>query len=283
MALAKPLWQAEGLGSIFEHSRVRRIEHARDALSPVEQRVYELLWNTGSEGGSGDFRLVYYSLQRIATEARINIKTVRELIPRLMEKGFIRIEHKADVRRNIPTLYRVPGYDAVLFGQKRQNRRYIAKTGKGVFYVRPVSAQLLGMDQIPGGLEIVPREDRASAGAADPNAPADGTTPLSPTTSKLLASAIRQSLGAEPDEALLSGMVAACHENALAATGEAAEEAELLYFTQAKAQVLAGAPNIRNHLAVLRKAVPECFSGDTFRAYRAAAALRREGKRGGAD
>jgi hypothetical protein len=40
--------------------------------------------------------------------------------------------------------------------------------------------------------------------------------------------------------------------------------------------VILRSPNIRNHLAVLRKAVPECFLGESFRAYRTAAAQRRQ-------
>src|SRR5882757_1561781 len=134
------LWQAEGLGAIFEESRVRRIQRAQDALSLVEEKVYDLLWGTKNQRRD-EFRLVHFSLQRISTEARINIKTVRFLIPRLIEKGFLQIEHEADVRRNIPTLYRVPSYAVVLTDQKVRNRFAVAKTGKGVFYVHPYNSQ----------------------------------------------------------------------------------------------------------------------------------------------
>ena len=89
-----------------------------------------------------------------------------------------------------------------------------------------------------------------------------------------LAAAIRAALGIDPGHPLLAGMIAACHRNALATTGQGATEDELLYFTQSKAQALARAPNIRNHLAVLTRAVPVCFLGEAFRAYRAAALLR---------
>jgi hypothetical protein len=83
-------------------------------------------------------------------------------------------------------------------------------------------------------------------------------------------------LGVEPDTALLTGIIEACHQNAIQTTGEPANEEELLYFTASKARVIFRAPNIRNHLAVLRKAVPECFLGESFRAYRAAATLRKQ-------
>jgi hypothetical protein len=50
----------------------------------------------------------------------------------------------------------------------------------------------------------------------------------------------------------------------------------LIYFTASKASILSRTPNIRNHLAVLRKAVPECFLGETFRAYRLAAEAQKQ-------
>ena len=81
---------------------MRRIYQAQDSLSLVEEKVYDLLWGTKNQR-KDDFRLVHFSLQRIASEARINIRTVRELIPRLIEKGFILVEHEADARRNTAT------------------------------------------------------------------------------------------------------------------------------------------------------------------------------------
>jgi predicted transcriptional regulator len=305
---ALTLWQAEGLGTLIEQSRVRRIHQAQDALSLVEEKVYDLLWGTKNQR-KDEFRLVHYSLQRIAAEARINIKTVRELIPRLIEKGFIYIEHEADARRNIPTLYRVSGYAAVLSDQKRRNRLYVAKTGKGVVYVHSVSAAMttsdpsdltskpMGLDPSPMGVRPSGVEFRPTGGAPmgpmglDVSKPmgSGGTVSLgsytdsknrqtttSPATYTALVKCVQEVLGVEPDNALLTGIVDACHQNAFATTGEPATDEELVYFTGSKARVIFRSPNIRNHLAVLRKAVPECFLGESFQAYRAAAALRKQ-------
>jgi predicted transcriptional regulator len=305
---ARTLWQAEGHGTLIEQSRVRRIYQAQDALSLVEEKVYDLLWGTKNQR-KDEFRLVHYSLQRIAAEARINIKTVRELIPRLIEKGFIHIEHEADARRNIPTLYRVLSYIAALSDQKRRGRLYAAKTGKGVVYVHSVSAALaaagppdpasrpMGFEPEPMGVRPIGLESKPTG--VTPMGPmgldvskpmgSGGTvsignctdsknrqTTTSPAGFAALVGCIREALGVEPDQALLTVIVDACHQNAMQTTGEAATEEELLYFTASKARVISRAPNIRNHVAVLRKAVPECFLGESFRAYRAAAALRRQ-------
>jgi len=304
---ARTLWQAEGLGTFIESSRVRRITQAQDALSLVEERVYDLLWGTKNQRRD-EFRLVHYSLQRIAVEARINIKTVRELIPRLIEKGFIHVEHEADARRNIPTLYKVSSYAAVLNDQRRRDRLYAAKTGKGVVYVHAVSASLgtipLDTDSTPmgfgpppmgvppTGVDLKPTGTTPTGGmGADVSKPmgsagspsisgiytdSKSRQTTSPVTFAALVRGVQDALGVEPDTALLNGIIDGCHQNAIQTTGEPANEDELLYFTTSKARVISKSPNIRNHLAVLRKAVPECFLGESFRAYRAAAALRRQ-------
>jgi DNA-binding MarR family transcriptional regulator len=137
------LWRAEHLGAFFEGSRVRPINRAEDALSVAEQRVYELLWTTGTEGGD-DYRLVHCSLQRISSQLKLNIKTVRELLPRMAEKGFIAVEREADVRRNIATLYRVWSGRAILAAQQGFDRRWVVKTGRGVFYVHKTTVSVTG-------------------------------------------------------------------------------------------------------------------------------------------
>ena len=254
----KPLWQAEGIGTLFEQTRVRRISQAQDALSLVEEKVYDLLWGTKNQR-KDEFRLVHYSLQRIGTEARINIKTVRELIPRLIDKGFIQIEHHADVRRNLPTLYRVWSYAGVLANQKRHNRFYVAKSGKGVFYVHPVSASigpasLAPEDGVkPAGFDLIPPAQRPMGVGIKPtafNTPPSGVAPrgpmgvadvkpmggvgsaslgssldrfirqTSPATYVELLKIIKETLNAEADDGILTSIIATSHKNSLQTTGE---------------------------------------------------------------
>ena len=91
-----------------------------------------------------------------------------------------------------------------------------------------------------------------------------------------IATEIQEILGREADSPLLDAMIDACHQNAFQTTGEPASDDELLYFTSAKAKIIAQSPNIRNHVAVLRKAVPECFVGEAFVAFRIANRGRRD-------
>ncbi|HSL02391.1 MAG TPA: hypothetical protein VK901_02470, partial [Nitrospiraceae bacterium] len=143
VGLSQSMFLAEQLGTLFPIARVHRIRLAQDALSHVEEKVYDLLWGVKNQSRDS-YRLSEFSLQRIANEGRLNIKTVRELLPRLIDKGFIAIEREADVRRNRPTQYRVWSYSEVLADQRRRNRLWFVKTGKGVFYARPVSVGVTG-------------------------------------------------------------------------------------------------------------------------------------------
>jgi hypothetical protein len=95
--------------------------------------------------------------------------------------------------------------------------------------------------------------------------------PAFPEPFQDLALLCRDLFASEPDHQILAAMVADCHQRALATTGQPATADEILYFARLRAQVIRKAPNIRNHIAVLRKALPECFTGPTFRAYRSAA------------
>jgi predicted transcriptional regulator len=296
----RTLWQAEKLGALFEASRVRRITLAQDALSLVEEKVYDILWGPRNLRRD-EFRLVHYSLQRLSSDARINIKTVRELIPRLIDKGFVDIECEADPRRNTATLYRVWSYTSVLQRQRQRGRLYVVKTGKGVFYAFPVSASLepaptpMGLESAPIGV-TPPGSDPSPMGPA-PLAPVGAGAPrplgagaissidieleaekrqTSSATYAAIVAAIRDGFGVEADSSLVDAMLTECHRNAVATTGTEASDAELVYFAQSKVRALAGARNIRNHVAVLRRALPECFQGEAFRIYRKLAGRRME-------
>jgi hypothetical protein len=259
---SKIMWQVERLGTVFESgSRLRRIQSALDALSAVEEKVYRLLWGTPEEGQE-EFRLVQFSLQRISNEACINIKTVREMIPRLIEKGFLEIAAEADVRRNIPTTYRVWGLAAILSRLRRQNRFYVIRTGKGVLYAHPMQAMVSPLE--PTGEETI------GMGQGKPT-PRGLELPSGGSVLEDLAALCRDAFGVDPDRQTLASMVAECQENAIQTTGEPATGAEVLHFAAMRAEVMRKATNIRNHVAVLRKALPGCFTGPAYRAYRSAA------------
>lgn len=284
------MFVAEQLGTLFPASRVKRIRLAQEALSHVEEKVYDLLWGVKNQNRDAH-RFAEFSLQRIANEGRLNIKTVRELLPRLIEKGFIAIEREADVRRNRPTQYRVFSYSEVLADQRRRKRFWVIRTGKGVFYAHAVSVGVrrdeLTADPEPMGVDQEPMGFASSSLTKAVNSVGFVSEPMGfeskpggfePTSATLveLSRIVRDGLNLLPDESLLREMIADCRLKAQTTTGLAATDEEIQHFTAAKARVLRHATNLRNPLAVLRKAVPECFCGQPFIEFRSAEQLRRE-------
>jgi hypothetical protein len=87
---------------------------------------------------------------------------------------------------------------------------------------------------------------------------------------------VREGLNVPPDEGLLKALVLECRDRALKSAGTPATEDEILHFAAAKIRVLRTASNLRNPLAVLKKAVAECFSGQPFLEYREAESARKE-------
>lgn len=284
------MFLAEQLGALFPAARVHRIRLAQDALSHVEEKVYDLLWGVKNQSRDS-YRLSEFSLQRIANEGRLNIKTVRELLPRLIDKGFIGIEREADVRRNQPTQYRVWSYSAVLADQRSKNRLWFVKTGKGVFYARPVAVGVTGKDADPGDLEPMGVETKPSG--VDQDATGYDSKPMGSTVKPMgsdvgpmgvqispgllseLSRCIRMGLGLLPDEPLLKALVEECRQKARLTDGEPASDEEILQFTEMKIRVLRHASKLRNPLAVLKSAVPECFIGQPLVEHRAAERARK--------
>jgi len=82
-------------------------------------------------------------------------------------------------------------------------------------------------------------------------------------------------LGLLPDEPLLKALVEECRQKARLTDGEPASDEEILQFTEMKIRVLRHASKLRNPLAVLKSAVPECFIGQPLVEHRAAERARK--------
>lgn len=242
-------WVAEHLGSVFDVRRVRPIERATDALSAVELSVYRLFWSQQSGAvAAGPSRLAQFSLNRIAIETKVNIKTVRELLPRLTEKGFIEVAVDADAKLGLPATYRVWSEQTLLERMRVSGRQWVVRTGKGVFYAHPAGEPPAeAMKASPTGRDTSPLVAESRPTGVD-------ESPV-----EAIAAICRAEFGIEPGAAELSALIEECRQRAHA-SGSVISGPELLYFAESKARVIARASNIRNHFAVWRKALPECFA-----------------------
>jgi len=125
-------WQTEN-GDHFRSSRVRRIIRAQDALTHIEESVYNFLWGSKT---AEPYKLTDAGYAEISRSARIAKRNAPVVVERLIEKGFIRIERQADIWTRRPTQYRVFGYRAALDELDRRGRRWVVKSGNGVLFVR---------------------------------------------------------------------------------------------------------------------------------------------------
>ena len=125
----------EGTGGVFTSSRINRIQRAQDALTHVEEAVYDALWGSKKKEHENQ-RLVQMGYAELAKRSRVSKRSIQSVIDRLLEKRFIEVDTPADISSRKPTLYRVLGYGAVLRILRDSGRLHILRTGKGVFYAR---------------------------------------------------------------------------------------------------------------------------------------------------
>jgi hypothetical protein len=130
------LWMAEGGGGVFTSSRVKRIERAQDALTHVEEAVYDALWGTKRE--PEPFRLVQIGYAELAKRSRVSKRGIQRVTDRLLEKRFIQVETQANIYTRQSTIYRVFSYGTVLRFLRDTNRLHVVRTGTGVFYAHRI-------------------------------------------------------------------------------------------------------------------------------------------------
>jgi DNA-binding MarR family transcriptional regulator len=134
------LWRAESAAGIFTGSRVRRINNAQDALTHVEEAVYDALWGVKKKGEPETDRLAQMGYAELSGRSRVSKRTIQSVIDRLIDKGFIEIHEPADISSRKPTVYRVLSYGAVLKRTRETGRSWVVRTGRGVFYAHRLAA-----------------------------------------------------------------------------------------------------------------------------------------------
>jgi len=132
-------------------------------MSLGEERVYETLWHAREVDGvvsetkrSKTFSLGY---DRIARLVRLNEKSVRMLLPKLIAKRILEVVASENSANRIGRTYRIFSYEEILERQRTAGLSHVVKNGRAVEFVWPV-----------GGAPAPPTHDTAVRATPGPKA-----------------------------------------------------------------------------------------------------------------
>ena len=286
---------------------MQRVFIAQHSMSLGEERVYQTLWHGRESDGvfaeSKRSKTVCLGYDRMAGLVRLNEKSVRVLLPKLIHKKILEVVAAENSASRLGRTYRIFSYEEILGRQRAANLTHVVKNGRAIEFVWPEGS---AVGETPSAAEA-PLSVRSTARSAiragrDPTA-AEGDTPsvgattfpvadyarvtathaVSYSVSRLnayppdLAPKVRAIVSGFDDDALRV-LWAKCVQQAPDCTSE-----EVQYCLQLKAsQLLEGGKAANNAVALMLWAVPKCFEGPAalHLAYRqqrrAAGELRRQ-------
>lgn len=240
-------WWVDSLGTRYEGKRVQRVVIAQHSMSLGEERVYETLWHAREGDGvytesrrSKTFSLGY---DRIARLVRLNEKSVRLLLPKLIQKKILEVvaaEHSAS---RTGRTYRIFSYEEILERQRAANLTAVVKNGRAVEFVWPVQ-------EGDGSVGVAP-----TVGISSPveSPTVGGSSSAYPSELALKVRAILPSF----DEEALQNLWNRCVGVAADCTAD-----EVEYSLQLKArQLLSRSKAVNNPVGLMLWAVPKCFEG----------------------
>lgn len=244
-------WWVDTAGMRYEAKRVQRVIIAQHSMSLGEERVYETLWHGRESDGvlaesrrSKTFSLGY---DRIARLVRLNEKSVRILLPKLIAKRILEVVAAEDSASRIGRTYRIFSYEEILERQRAANLTAVVKNGRAVEFVWPVDdAPTVGVSPaMPPPSERL-AGDSPTVGASTSACPGD------------LASRVRAVVPAFDEEAL-KALWTNCARIAPDCTVD-----EVEYCLQLKAQqLLSRGKSVNNPVGLMLWAVPKCFEGQS--------------------
>lgn len=276
-------WWVDSAGTRYESKRVLRVVIAQHSMSLGEERVYQTLWHGRESDGiltetrkSKTFSLGY---DRISRLVRLNEKSVRVLLPKLINKKILEVVAAENSASRLGRTYRIFNYEEILERQRVANLRNVVKNGRAVEFVWPEDTASVGESPILPGV-AAPISSVANCGPKG-GATTEGDKPtVGPTKT-----AHNQSLPAKPNPTGRSGIPGGeypadlapkvqaivssfdddavrtlwvkCVEQASDCTSE-----EVEYCLRLKAQqLLVRGKSVTNPVGLMLWAVPKCFEG----------------------
>ena len=294
----------DGEGNRYESRRVQRVAIAQHSMALGEERVYQALWHAREHDGvffegkkTKTFSLGY---DRIAKLVRLNEKSVRLLLPKLIAKRIIEVIASENSATRTGRTYRIFSYEEILERQRAANLLYVVKNGRAVEFVQAGASPLARGTPTVGETEDhrnsldYPGESPTVGSSAKPTKPtvvatstvSVGQTPSQPvghssktsvgvTTTPLdiipvkqqsqtTSSSVRKALASYglPDDDAVHHMITQCKKNA-----PDVEYEEIAHFIHEKGQIIRNG-RISNPIGFLLVYVPKCFLGEGLREFR---------------
>jgi hypothetical protein len=261
-------------GSIVgRQQKIRRAVVAQDGHSSGEQLLYLSLWNA-ARPESHDTRLISIGYNGMSYLCKLERSNCKKNVQSLIEKLALEVTRAHEAASSTGTTYRIFSYGEILRRRKAAGLIWVIRTS-GVRFVKP-----MGDSPLPPVCDspMAPVSESHTGGIGNTPPPPVGEIPIhlgknrkaSKTTSS--SSVIYEALSqfGSVDDDVLKRLTQTCRNAASDCTDD-----EIVHFIREKA-VLIRAGRISNPIGFLLTAVPKCFSGDTFRFYRAEQVRRRE-------
>jgi len=136
-----PVW-IDSTGTVHEARRVKRIQSAQDTMTLGEERFYQSVWYASAISElveetphSKTFTLGY---DRLAKLVRLDEKSVRLLIPKLIAKKILDLLANEVSASRVGRTYRIFSLEKILERQRTANLTHIVKKGRAVEFVSQV-------------------------------------------------------------------------------------------------------------------------------------------------
>ena len=235
-----PPW-VDGQGVLHEARRVQAVREAEHSMTMGEERFYHSVWNSGDvQVESAESRTFTLGYDRLAKLVRLDEKSVRQLLPKLVYKRILEVMAGENSSARIGRTYRIFSASEILRRQRAAGLQHIVKKGRAVEFVWP-------------------------SGEPAP------TMPLKPsvgveTWSAAVDAALRE-FGTDPDSGAVRVLVAACRKAGADVTTD-----EIVYLIHERGRVLRKRP-VSNPLAYFLVSVPACCEPERLRKYREQARL----------
>lgn len=236
----EPPW-VDGNGGLHEARRVQAVLAAEHSMTMGEERFYQSVWNASDDVQveSPDSRTFTLGYDRLAKLVRLDEKSVRQLIPKLVFKRILEVMAGENSSARIGRTYRIFAATEILRRQRSAGLQHIVKKGRAVEFVWPSG-------QHPPSMPVSPTVGAWTSGE---------------TWSAAVDAALRV-FGITPDPAMVRSLVANCRRTAADASNE-----EIVYFIHERGQVLRNR-SVSNPMAYLLVSVASCFEPERLSKYR---------------